>query len=161
MPPATEVAAASETVGGLLPQLNAALVPAPDQVVVRFTGDADLSTAPFVTDVLVQAAGLGTPQVVVDLGGARFWDCSGLHALAAFTRDVVGAGRACRIVGAQPATRRLIGMANLAGVLQLDSGLSTGVAVPTAVSSPAPVRRRRRRPDVPVTGDLVAAGHGR
>ncbi|SOE02566.1 STAS domain-containing protein [Blastococcus haudaquaticus] len=144
-----------------MPQLRAALVPAPDQVVVRLTGDADLSTAPVVTGALRRAAGLGTLQLVVDLAGARFWDCSGLHALAAFTRELAGTGRACRLVGAQPATRRLIGMANLAGVLELDGGLTPRVAPPTAVDSPTPVRRRSRRPRVPVTGDLVAAGHAR
>ena len=46
-----------------MPQLNAALVPAPAQVVVRFTGDADLSTLPFVADVLGQAGGLGAQLV--------------------------------------------------------------------------------------------------
>ena len=87
-----------------MPQLNAALVPAPAPVVVRFTGDADLSTEPFVADVLAQAAGLGTPQVVVDLASSRFWDCSCLHALVAFTRGLEADGRAGRIVGALPAT---------------------------------------------------------
>ena len=144
-----------------MPQLRAALVPGPDQVVVRLTGDADLSTAPLVSGALRRAAGLGTLQLVVDLAGARFWDCSGLLARAECTRDLVGAGRACRLVGAQPATRRLIGMANLAGVLELDGGLTPRVTPPTAVDSPAPVRRRAHRPAVPVTGDLVAAGHGR
>ena len=142
-----------------MPQLNAALVPAPEQVVVRFTGDADLSTAPFVVDVLVQAASLGTPQVVVDLGSARFWDCSGLHALVAFTRELDADGRACRIVGALPATRRLIAMANLAGDLQLD-GISSGTAG-GAVSAARRPARRSRRAAAAVTGDLVAAGSGR
>ena len=142
-----------------MPQLNAALVPAPDQVVVRFTGDADLSTAPFVTDVLARAAALGTSQVVVDLGSARFWDCSGLHALVVFTRNLRAAGRACRIVGALPATRRLVGMANLAGHLQLD-GVPTG---PMGRDGPAthPPAHRGRPSAGSVTGDLVAAGHGR
>jgi anti-anti-sigma factor len=138
-----------------VPQLNAALVPAPDQVVVRFTGDADLSTTPFVADVLGQAGGLGTRQVVVDLGSVRFWDCSGLHALARFTRELAAAGRACRLVGAQPATRRLIAMANLARELQLD-----GVAV-AATARPAPAAGSPSPGGTTVTGDLVAAGHGR
>ena len=142
-----------------MPQLNAALVPAPAQVVVRFTGDADLSTAPFVVDVLAQAAGLGTPQVVVDLGSARLWDCSGLHALVAFTRELEGDGRACRIVGALPATRRLIAMANLTGDLRLD-GVPSGPAGRTDAATPRPARPGGRTP-ASVTGDLVAAGHGR
>ena len=137
-----------------MPQFNATLVPGPDQVVVRLTGDADLSTAPFVADVLARAGSLGTRQVVVDLGSARFWDCSGLHALVGFTRELAVAGRACRIAGAQPDTRRLIGMANLAGDLQLD-----GVAPAAARRAPtvdAPLGR-----PAPVTGGLVAAGSGR
>ena len=61
-----------------MPLLNVALVPAPDQVVVRLTGDADLSSAPQLGDALAQAGGLGTRQVVVDVAGVRFWDLSGL-----------------------------------------------------------------------------------
>ena len=150
---------APELTEAWLPQLNAALVPAPHQVVVRFTGDADLSTAPFVGDVLVQAAGLGTPQVVVDLGSARFWDCSGLHALATFTREMAAADRACRIVGALPATRRLIAMANLSDDLQLD-GVPTGPAGGATSTRKAAVRRTRKAA-ASVAGDLVTAGHGR
>ena len=142
-----------------MPQLNAALVPAPDQVVVRFTGDADLSTAPFLADVLAQAAGLGTPQVVVDLGSTRFWDCSGLHALVAFTVRLDAADRTCRIVGALPATRRLIGMANLTGDLHLD-GVPTGPAGRGPSTTRPPVRRGTP-PAGSVTGDLVVAGHVR
>jgi anti-anti-sigma factor len=133
-----------------VPQLNVALVPAPDQVVVRLTGDADLSTAPLVADALMQAARLRTRQVVVDLAGARFWDASGLRTLADFTRELAADGRACRIVGALPGTRRLIGMANLAGRLLLDGPLR-------ASSDPAheePDRVPARRP---VSGHPVPA----
>ena len=142
-----------------MPQLNAALVPAPAQVVVRFTGDADLSTAPFVADVLAQAAGLGTPQLVVDLGGARLWDCSSLHALVAVTRELEADGRGCRIVGALPATRRLIAMANLTADLRLD-GVASAPAARPATSARRPARPGRRAP-ASVTANLVAAGHGR
>ena len=142
-----------------MPQLNAALVPAPAQVVVRFTGDADLSTAPFVADVLVQAGGLGTPQVVVDLGSTRFWDCSCLHALVTFTQELAADGRACRIVGALPATRQLIAMANLTADLQLDR-IPSGPAPRPTPAAPRPMGSGRRNP-ASVTGDLVAAGHGR
>ncbi len=139
-----------------MPLLNAALVPAPDQVVVRLTGDVDLSTAPLVADALSRAVGLGTRQVVVDVAGARFWDCSGLGVLAGVTRELDSAGRALRIVGALPATRRLIGMANLAGRLHLGgvpdgpAVLGTAPLVPSgrrrfADEEPAPERRPTRR----------------
>jgi anti-anti-sigma factor len=121
--------------------------------VVRLVGDADLSMAPLVADALSQAAGLGTRQVVVDVARARFWDCSVLHALAGFTRQLSAADRACRIVGALPATRRLIGMANLAGRLQLDGIPARNVAAESGVPRvPAP----RSASGHPVRGDLAA-----
>jgi anti-anti-sigma factor len=119
-----------------VPQLNVALVPAPDQVVVRLAGDADLMTAPLITDAVVQAAGLGTRHVVVDVAGARFWDCSGLHALVGFTADMTAAGRDCRIVGASPATRRLITAASLTDRLHLDGPLNVVADAPPSPRRP-------------------------
>jgi len=135
-----------------LPQLTVAVVPAPDQVVVRLTGDADLSTAPLVADALVQAARLCTRQVIVDLAGARFWDASGLRTLADFTRELAADGRACRIVGALPGMRRLIGMAGLAGYLLLDGPLTDR---PPPDAAPPDERRGRGRGP----GRRPATGH--
>ena len=146
-----------------MPQLNAALIPAPDRVVVRFVGDADLSTAATVADALTRAAGTGARQVVVDVAGARFWDCSGLHALAGFTRELSAAGRACRIVGALPATRRLIAMANLTGRLQLDG--VTGRGTPGRSACPDTAGAGALRPVSghrgPVRATPAPAGLGR
>jgi anti-anti-sigma factor len=100
--------------------LTVALVPAPDRIVVRLTGETDLSTAPLLTEELVRAAAMGTRTVIVDVSSVRFWDCSGLHALADLTAELRTAGRGCRIVGAGPATRRLIGMADFDAALELD-----------------------------------------
>jgi anti-anti-sigma factor len=134
-----------------VPQLDVSLVPAPDQVVVRVTGDADLSTAPLLAGALARASGLHTPHVVVDLAGARFWDCSGLSELAEFTSELAADGRACRIVGALPRTRRLIGMANLTGRLLLDGALAAVTArAPAGRSGRVPARR-------PVSGHPVPA----
>jgi anti-anti-sigma factor len=122
--------------------LNVALVPGPDQVVVRLTGDADLSTSPQIAGVLNEAALQGTRQVVVDLAAAHFWDCSGLHALVAFTGELAAAGRSCRIVGALSDTRRLIGLAHLTGRLVLDGALPATPRRPAArVRQGVPARR--------------------
>ena len=67
-----------------MPHLQTAVVPAPGQVVVRLTGEADVSTTPRLTSALQQAAAVGHGAVVVDVAGVRFRDCSGLQALAAF-----------------------------------------------------------------------------
>jgi len=130
--------------------LNVVLVPGPDQVVVRLTGDADLSTTSLIADALVQAGALGTRQVVVDVAAVRFWDCSGLHALIAFTAEVTAAGRGCRVVGAPASTRRLIELADLAGQLHLN-GAVHALPAPNVVASmppgpPAGRAPRWRRP---------------
>src|SRR3954471_12547047 len=124
-----------------VPLLNVALVPAHDQVVVRLTGDADLSTVPLLADALAQAAGLGTRDLVVDIAAARFWDSSALRALATISAELSGAGRGCRIVGAGPATRRLIRAADLTEVLELDGPVGDRAAPEPAAPEPRPVRR--------------------
>jgi anti-anti-sigma factor len=135
-----------------VPPLTVALVPGPDQVVVRLTGDADLSTVPQVADALTQGAGHGTRQVVVDVAGAHFWDCSALHALASFTGELAAAGRSCRIVGALSDTRRLIGLADLADDLVLDGPVAAQPAQPARIRRGVPVRRPVSRHPVPVRG---------
>src|SRR3954462_3779764 len=129
--------------GDHVPLLNVALVPAPDQVVVRLTGDADLSTIPLLSDALAQAAGLGTRDLVVDVAAARFWDSSALRALATVSSELGRAGRGCRIVGAGPAARRLIRAADLADSLELD-----GPVVERATPEPpaTPLAEPPRRP---------------
>jgi anti-anti-sigma factor len=139
-----------------MPLLNAALVPAPYQVVVRLTGDADLSTTPLVTDVLAQAAGLGTQHVVVDVARARFWDVSPLHALVAFTAELADAGRACRIVGALRPTRRLISAAQLTDRLHLDGPAATAARIAARSAEGMPTRRPVSEHPVPVRGLLAA-----
>jgi anti-anti-sigma factor len=130
--------------------------------VVRLTGDADLSTLPLVADALSQGAGLGTRQVVVDVAGARFWDCSGLHALATFTGDLAADGRSCRIVGALAATRRLIDLADLAERLVLDGPLAARPPRPAApVRHATPARRPVSGHPVPVRGAQSPVGAGR
>jgi anti-anti-sigma factor len=126
-----------------VPLLNVALVPAPDQVVVRLTGDADLSTVPLLTDALLQAAGLGTRQLVVDVAAVRFWDSSALRALAEIGGELTAAGRGCRVVGAGRDTRRLVRAAGLGDSLELDGPIFER-AVPRH-----PETRPAERPPVP------------
>ena len=135
-----------------MPRLNVALVARPDQVVVRLAGDADLSTVPLMADALNQGAGLGTRQIVVDVAAASFWDCSGLHLLASFTGDLAAAGRSCRIVGALPATRRLIGLAHLGDQLELDGPHPTPAPSSTPARAGMPARRPVSGHPVPVRG---------
>ena len=142
-----------------MPLLNVALVPAPDQVVVRLTGEADLSSAPLLSDALTQAGGLGTRQVVVDVGSVRFWDLSGLYALTEFTADLAAEERSCRIVGAPAVTRRLIQLASLGGALNLDGPLRELPPSTRPTPSRRPVPEHAVRPR-PVASELAAVGGG-
>jgi anti-anti-sigma factor len=135
--------------------LNVALVPAPDQVVVRLAGEADVMTASLITDALLQAAALGTRQVIVDVAGTRFWDCAGLRPLVGFTTDLAAAGRSCRIVGASRAMRRLISAALFTDRLDLDGPLNV-VADPPPGNIPAQESPHRPAAD----GDVPPHGRG-
>ena len=123
-----------------MPLLTVAHVPAPDRIVVRLTGETDLSTAPLLSDELARAAARGTRSVIVDVAAVRFWDCSGLHVLADLTAELGAAGRCVRLVGAGRQTRRLIAMADFSAALELDG--------PVRLSSRAP-RQPGPRPAVP------------
>jgi hypothetical protein len=94
---------------------------------------------------LAHAARTGTRLVVVDVAAVRFWDSSGLRELAGFTTEFASAGRACRIVGAPAATRRLISAASLSDRLELDGPVDAVVPSPAG----APGRPAVPRPEVP------------
>ncbi|MGY1641451.1 STAS domain-containing protein [Geodermatophilus sp. SYSU D00703] len=120
-----------------MPHLRVALVPAPDQVVVRLTGDAETATVDRLTTALQEAAALGTRRVVVDVAGARFADSSALQALTVFTAVLGSTGRQCRVVGAPAATRRQVRVAGLADRLELDGPLAGEDPVrPSATATP-------------------------
>jgi anti-anti-sigma factor len=79
---------------------------ATDAVVVRLSGEADISTAPQLDRDLRTAAAAGLP-VQIDLTDVQFADSSCLTALSAFTADLRATGRSCRLVGVSRRTRRL------------------------------------------------------
>jgi anti-anti-sigma factor len=147
-----------------VPLLTAVLVRASDQVVVRLRGEADLSTVGLLADALLRAAGCGTSRVVVDVAGATFWDCSGLHTLADFTAGLARAGRQCRIVAATRATRRLIALADFAPLLVLDGPLhDPGVARAAESTAPplpevAPAADLDPAPRAPISAHPAPAG---
>ncbi|MDP9430765.1 MAG: STAS domain-containing protein [Actinomycetota bacterium] len=128
-----------------MPHLQTAVVRAPDQVVVRLTGDVDVSTALRLTSALQETAVVGCGAVVVDVAGVRFGDCSGLQVLALFSDALVPAGRRCRIVGAPAAVRRLVRSAGLDGRLELDGPVDPADPRPAVLlphpRTPAPARR--------------------
>jgi anti-sigma B factor antagonist len=99
-----------------VPLLTVDVAPAADRVVVRLTGEADLSTRPLLDRGLQDAAAAGNP-VEVDLGAVRFFDSSCLGTLGSFSARLSAGGRTCRLVGVPPRTRRIIDLAGLGDLL--------------------------------------------
>ncbi len=145
-----------------MPLLTVALVPAPDQVVIRLVGETDLSSAAHLGDALAQARRLATPRIVVDVSAVRFWDLSGLYALVELTADLAAEGRSCRIVGAPAQTRRLIELASLGWGLDLDGPVrslpSTERPAIPAARPPVPEHGVPARPQP--AGELALASTG-
>lgn len=86
----------------LEPRLLLNVVITQNTCVVHVTGELDLVTR----NQLVSAATAGHhPEIVIDLSGVSFMDCSGYRALVASRRIVEGEGRSLRIRGqtGQPA----------------------------------------------------------
>ena len=97
--------------------LDIAVVTDEERVVVRLSGEADLSTGAELAAALDRAAALGSDDVLIDVTGVRFCDCSGLRALAAFGAELGQLGRACRLTGASQRLRRLLELAGFTDLL--------------------------------------------
>lgn len=76
--------------------------------IVRLRGDLDQDSAPFLAQVLTEAAASGVPRTLVDLSRTRFADSSVLHALLDAHKAHAAKGTALVLVGPlQVAVRRL------------------------------------------------------
>ncbi|AUG81210.1 Anti-sigma factor antagonist [Kitasatospora sp. MMS16-BH015] len=80
--------------------------------VVRAYGDLDLDTAPALCRDLTAALPRHR-QVVLDLSGVDFMDCSGIGALVHAQNQADHLGVALEVRGAGPAVRRLIELTGL------------------------------------------------
>jgi anti-sigma B factor antagonist len=88
----------------VLPEFSVTIrnLPDLDMHVVELSGELDIVSAGFLTDLLVDVAG---STVVVDLSGLTFMDCSGVAALIA-ARDRIAANGLGSIVLTEP--RRMV-----------------------------------------------------
>jgi anti-sigma B factor antagonist len=82
-------------------------------VVVEVVGEIDLASAEFVLEHLDAATGRPRPDVLVDLRGVEFIDCSGLRVLCRGERRARERGGRLRLVSDAPHIRRLLRGAGL------------------------------------------------
>ncbi|WP_369264631.1 STAS domain-containing protein [Streptomyces sp. R35] len=76
--------------------------------VVEASGEIDMATADFLAQHLVAATGDARPDVLVDLRGVAFFDCSGLRVLCRAESRVRERGGRLRVVSDHPHIHRLL-----------------------------------------------------
>lgn len=90
-------------------------------IVLHAEGEVDMTTAPMLGDAIGAAYRVG-PRVIVDLGGLRHLDGSGIHALEDASR-----AHPARfvVVGSTPDVRRLFDILGLTNTLPVVPSLDT------------------------------------
>ncbi len=88
-------------------------------VLVTLTGEADLHTAPVLSEALDEAIGSGTDTVVVDLTAVTFVDSMMLGVLLGASRRAGPRGVELRIAVEEPHVRRIFELTLLDRVLHL------------------------------------------
>lgn len=76
--------------------------------VVEAVGEIDLATADFLAAHLDAATASGRPDVLVDLRGVEFFDCSGLRVLCSAESRARSRGGRLRVVTDAPRLHRLL-----------------------------------------------------
>ncbi|MGW3603705.1 STAS domain-containing protein [Micromonospora sp. NPDC005161] len=100
-----------------MPHFEARTSTAPGRIVVTLSGECDLATREELTTVL-SAAVRGAPVVVVDVGGLRFLDSSGLHGLVTAHQTARAAGRRLYAVNASGPVAAVLDITGVGTLLQ-------------------------------------------
>lgn len=99
----------------------------PGHLLVTVAGEIDIATMPQLRDELAELTASGRP-LVVDLGGVRFIDASGLGALATAARNARASGAGLHVVSAGYQVRRLFALTGLDQHISLDRTVSEAIA---------------------------------
>lgn len=96
--------------------------------VYKLRGSLDLATAPSVRAALVEAAGAGKHDIVVDLTKLEFLDSTGLGALIGAHRRAIESGGAVRLAVGEGAIARLLNITGLMRVFSVYATLEDALA---------------------------------
>ncbi|MEU4397649.1 STAS domain-containing protein [Micromonospora orduensis] len=99
-----------------MPHFDARTSTAPGRIVVTLTGECDLATRDELTAVLASAV-RGAPVVVVDLGGLRFLDSTGLHTLVTAHQSARRDARRLYVVNAGGAVAEVLDITGVGELL--------------------------------------------
>ena len=110
-------------------------------VVVVLSGEFDMLDAALVTAGLTAAMARG-PQVIVDLAGLEFIDCSGITVLVRGRKLARHAGGELRLAAPRPRVLRVLSLTRLAGVIPVHASVAEAAAMATtSLQAAAPQAR--------------------
>ena len=90
----------------------------PDQIVVVPVGDLDLYASVAFCDAVVAKLEGGSPRMVVDMGGIRYLDSSGVGALIRLLQKARTLGGEIRVANLSGTPRRVLEMSNIITLLK-------------------------------------------
>lgn len=105
--------------------------------VVELTGELDLCAGVRAAGRLDAVTGGPRPDVVVDLRGVSFIDCSGLSVLIRARKRTLDRGGRFGIVGDSPCVLRLLRLTRTIRVFTVHDDLASALAAPGAPGPPA------------------------
>jgi anti-anti-sigma factor len=117
--------------------------PGDGYVAVRVTGDVDTGTRAALSDALERALAVGSPSILVDLTGVRFFAAAGVHCVERAVGALEARGGAAHVVCPQPgAAWRVVSLLGLQQQWVVHQDVDAAVAGCTAGRwrSAAPVR---------------------
>jgi len=91
-----------------------------DQLVLVLTGELDPHTAPLLRERIDGARTENTAVLVLDIGGLRFIDSSGLRVIIGAHKDMTGRGGRLILRSPTETTRRLLDITGLVDHLEID-----------------------------------------
>lgn len=98
-----------------------------DQIVVVPVGDLDLyASVAFCNAVMARLEG-GTPRMVLDLGGVRYLDSSGVGALIRLLQKAKSLGGEIRVAQLTGTPRKVLEMSNIITLLKVAPDVDTAL----------------------------------
>lgn len=90
----------------------------PDQIVVTPTGDLDLYASVAFCNAVITRLETGTPRMVIDLGGIRYLDSSGVGALIRLLQKARSLGGEIRVAQLSGTPKKVLEMSNIITLLK-------------------------------------------
>jgi anti-sigma B factor antagonist len=119
-------------------------------VIVVLSGELDMLGAGLAAAGLAAATARG-PQVIVDLAGLEFIDCSGITVLVRGRKLARHAGGELRLAAPRPRILRVLTLTRLTGVIPVHASVAEAAAMAARSLKAAPPQARpprQRRPDM-------------